>query len=228
MSESASGEADSSTDATDKDFSRPVYKCETWLHHQYWVENHSTVEMAEMADVCQQTISNWMEKYGIDNRGQHKRSEVPQENSTKKVSDEEWLREEYVNNERSTEEIAIEVGVSPEAVLYWMDKFEIDRRDHTFYSGERHWGWKGGAQDYYGPNWREARRQTLERDENKCRRCGTTAQEHKERHGRELDVHHIVPIKEYESFEKANDLDNLISLCRPCHTKLEGLPIDTT
>jgi len=228
MSESASGKADSSTDASGKDFSRPLYKCESWLYYQYWVENHSTIEMAEMADVCQQTISNWMEKYGIENRGQHKRSSIPQQNSSDKISDEDWLYSEYVNKERTTIDIAKEVGVNHEAVLYWMDKFGIDRRSQTFYSGERNPRWKGGKENYYGPNWHESRRQVLQRDDNKCRRCGMSNQEHKDTYGRELNVHHIIPFKKHDSCEKANKISNLIALCCQCHGKLEGVPLDTT
>lgn len=223
------GSADSSTDASDKEFSRPLYQCETWLHHQYWVEYHTTIEMADMAGVCQKTITDWMEKHGVENRGQHKRSEVPQENSTPKISDEGWLKAEYVDGGRTTKDIADEVGVSPEAVLYWMDKFGIDRRSQGgALFGENHPNWKGGTENYYGPDWNESRIQALERDNYKCRRCSMTQQEHKEKHGSELHIHHITPFKEFNSFEKANRLGNLMTLCNPCHKKLEGLPIDTT
>lgn len=81
--------------------------------------------------------------------------------------------------------------------------------------------WKGGEDLYYGNNWEEQRKKVLERDNYKCKVCGKT----KEEIGRELDVHHIKPIREFESTEKANVLKNLVCLCPSCHKKWEGLPI---
>jgi hypothetical protein len=49
-----------------------------------------------------------------------------------------------------------------------------------------------------------------ERDGQKCTECGMTADEHRKRFGRTLDVHRIQPGGEY-SFA------NCVTLCRPCH-----------
>lgn len=93
-------------------------------------------------------------------------------------------------------------------------------------SGEDHPSWKGGYKPYYGPSWLPARRAARERDEYKCQRCGMADQEHIERFGQELHVHHIRPLRTFEKHAGANDLDNLITLCRDCHDKLEGVPLD--
>jgi len=81
--------------------------------------------------------------------------------------------------------------------------------------GSDHPCWKGGREPYYGPNWRPQRRKARERDGYRCQRCGITEQEH----GREMDVHHIVPFREFgiERYEEANRLKNLISYCNICH-----------
>jgi predicted HNH restriction endonuclease len=36
-------------------------------------------------------------------------------------------------------------------------------------------------------------------------------------------VHHITPIRDFDTPEEANTLDNLITLCEPCHAQWEGL-----
>lgn len=66
---------------------------------------------------------------------------------------------------------------------------------------------------YYGPNWLEQRRKVRERDNYTCQLCGITEEEY----GKELSVHHKIPFVIFVNYEEANDLDNLESLCEPCH-----------
>lgn len=86
-------------------------------------------------------------------------------------------------------------------------------------------GWKGGAPNYYGPNWRGQQRAARKRDGYLCQSCGISQKEH----GRTLDIHHIKPFKtfgyipgENENYLQANDLNNLVTLCMSCHRKLEA------
>lgn len=53
-----------------------------------------------------------------------------------------------------------------------------------------------------------------------------TEPEHLEAFGQGLHVHHIIPFIEHDTHAEANQLENLITLCRDCHVKLEGLPIE--
>lgn len=86
--------------------------------------------------------------------------------------------------------------------------------------GEDNARYKGGYFPYYGPSWRPQRRLARERDNYTCQRCGVTEIEL----GRELDVHHIKPFREFaiDHFDKANHLDNLVCLCNSCHTLAEN------
>lgn len=79
--------------------------------------------------------------------------------------------------------------------------------------------WKGGYKKYYGPNWRQQRREARKRDGYTCVRCGITEIDL----GIELDVHHIQPFREFglSRYQDANDLDNLVSLCALCHKFVE-------
>lgn len=86
--------------------------------------------------------------------------------------------------------------------------------------GDQNPRWKGGYIPYYGPNWRQQRRNARRRDQYTCQRCGITEVEI----GRQLDVHHIRPFREFgvDKSAEANELDNLICLCNTCHTLTEN------
>jgi 5-methylcytosine-specific restriction endonuclease McrA len=85
-------------------------------------------------------------------------------------------------------------------------------------SGEDCANWRGGYLPYYGPSWRPARRAARLRDK-VCQDCGLTPAQH----GRALDVHHLTPFRTFgaERHQEANDLANLVTLCPPCHLRLE-------
>lgn len=86
------------------------------------------------------------------------------------------------------------------------------------WGGERNPTWKGGYEPYYGPNWYKQRRKALERDNHICQLCDAPE------NGREHNVHHIVPFREFgrERYEEANRLENLITLCDHHHAKVEN------
>jgi endogenous inhibitor of DNA gyrase (YacG/DUF329 family) len=81
--------------------------------------------------------------------------------------------------------------------------------------------WKGGRdKNYYGPNWHSQRRIARDRDNHACQQCGKTERDN----GRKLDVHHIRDFREFglNRYEEANQISNLISLCRNCHSQITG------
>jgi len=89
----------------------------------------------------------------------------------------------------------------------------------VFLVGEANPCWRGGREEYYGPDWLNQRRLALNRDGYTCQRCGATGNDLT----RALDVHHIRPFREFglERHIEANDLANLVSLCRSCHFIVE-------
>lgn len=60
--------------------------------------------------------------------------------------------------------------------------------------------------------WRKLRRSVLERDHHTCYRCEKVS-----KNGKGLGVHHIIPRDD----EGSDDMDNLITLCHPCHDYVE-------
>lgn len=93
-------------------------------------------------------------------------------------------------------------------------------------SGENNHNWRGGKihERYYGPEWSAISERVRQRDNHTCQRCGL----HQSEHFKALDVHHIIPLREFipDRLEYAHDLDNLITLCSSCHRSVEnGMPL---
>jgi DEAD/DEAH box helicase domain-containing protein len=79
------------------------------------------------------------------------------------------------------------------------------------------------GRDDRGPNWDEQRNQARARDGYRCRHCGAA-----ERPDRAHDVHHVEPFRSFgyvrgknDNYLEANRLENLVTLCRSCHRRVE-------
>lgn len=81
--------------------------------------------------------------------------------------------------------------------------------------------WDGAHDEYRGKNWQEMRRERKERDNHECVLCGKTEKEHQEEYGRELEVAHVRPFKEFEEPEDAHHINNLLTLCVSCHRMVD-------
>ena len=86
--------------------------------------------------------------------------------------------------------------------------------------GSNNPNWRGGklSKPQYGSTWSRQRRHARKRDNYTCQCCGITEHEL----GRQLDVHHIRSVRKFADPTEANDLANLVSLCRLCHRKIES------
>jgi DEAD/DEAH box helicase domain-containing protein len=89
------------------------------------------------------------------------------------------------------------------------------------------------APNDYGPNWPQMRNAARARDGYRCRQCGTPEPPSPgpgadPLGGRQHDVHHIRPFREFgyipgvnDNYLEANALENLITLCQACHHRAE-------
>lgn len=84
--------------------------------------------------------------------------------------------------------------------------------------GSKNPQWTGGKLNYYGENWIQQNQRARQRDHFTCQRCGITESQL----GKNLDVHHVKPFKLCANHKEANRLENLISLCPPCHRRAEN------
>lgn len=119
---------------------------------------------------------------------------------------------------------------------YVVHKSQIENRNSRYCSNECRYkavseqkrgagnpNFRGGTIAYRGANWGTQSRKALKRDGYCCQIC------HKRlgRRGWDYGVHHIKPYREFNGdYETANQLSNLITLCRSCHGKVEwgGFP----
>jgi hypothetical protein len=89
------------------------------------------------------------------------------------------------------------------------------------FSGEDNPSWAGGYDGNYGEMWHLRRKEALARDSWKCQECGIAQEECREKHATGLHVHHKTPYRTFDSDEEAHALDNLVTLCPPCHREAE-------
>lgn len=90
--------------------------------------------------------------------------------------------------------------------------------ENQLFSGENSGTWRGGKITYYGQNWLLQRRAARKRDNFTCQKCGITELQY----GQELSVHHIIPFVLCKSYLIANQLNNLLSVCEPCHRSIHS------
>lgn len=158
-------------------------------------------------------------------RGQHWRKPAP-------FREKNYLLKEYGEKQRSAQEIALEHGVTENAILYWLQKNEVRRRTVKQVRANKHWAVSGEQNGMFGkfkdesPNWRGGitpERQgfyssaewvtacsiVYKRDNCTCQRCGVTKSVKNPIH-----VHHIVSFAVRHLRAEAS---NLILLCKRCH-----------
>lgn len=85
--------------------------------------------------------------------------------------------------------------------------------------------WEGGYLNY-GEGWNDRKKERVrERDDYVCQHpgCTITNEEHKERVGKSLAVHHIQPARSFDDAERRNDMENLITLCMTHHRMWEEI-----
>lgn len=78
-------------------------------------------------------------------------------------------------------------------------------------SGDQHWNWNGGSDrhDLRKEEWYNIRLAALKRDNCTCQLCGKKGN----------DVHHKVPYR----VSHDNSLDNLVTLCKKCHSFADNI-----
>lgn len=130
--------------------------------------------------------------------------------------------------------LAEEYGDPPRSVeMYLHGQYSRERYTREFGSwgqaleaaGYEPWGERGDYTVPYSTSWKRLREERLEMDNHTCQICGLDREEHYEKYGWGPEVHHIQKVKLHDQPEDADYLDNLITLCRKCHGRWEGIPL---
>jgi thymidylate synthase (FAD) len=165
--------------------------------------------------------------------------------------DKEWLKRQYTEKRRNISDIAEDCGVSYHTIRKWLTRQELTdagrgcfsegsapcNRDLTYELGPRQlsdeWKeanrrsrsgsasnfWRGGSsadRDAIGRWTTQVAHKVHSQNEWTCQLCAERALE--------LHCHHIVPVWADES--KARELDNLTTLCAPCHREIAENELD--
>lgn len=138
--------------------------------------------------------------------------------------DAEWLRHEYVVRSRTTRDIGRECGVNSTTINTFLKKHGIPVRPQSVSlrlsgnaRGTKNPAWAGGTTPerqrlYKTQEWKDLVKAVYERDGYRCQRC-----HHHQDHGEHaLHAHHIATWS--QAPDRRMDLDNLVTLCRACHS----------
>ena len=226
------GSADGSTDAADKEFSCPTCDRDDFKSQSGVKIHHSKIHNESIAGV--EVSCAWCDKT-------LRRRKYRVEGNDNQFCDESCQGQYYQNCMKPSEAPRWEGGKEMRDCEICGKGFEThpgretrfcSRKCHGKFisktqSGEGHPNWKGGKVNYYGENWQQQRDKARKRDDGECQICSVTEEEL----DRELDVHHITPVRIFKDnygemwWKKANKLDNLICVCQSCHQKWEGIPL---
>ena len=97
---------------------------ESWLHTQYVVKKRSPGEIAQECECSLTTVNRWLDLHGLDkNNGS--------DTATEGLKNEEWLREQYIDKEKTQKEIGQKCDRSKTAVCIAMRKHGIKAREQN-------------------------------------------------------------------------------------------------
>lgn len=198
----------------------------SFLERHYEEGEKSATQIAKELGCSHTAVTNALKRHGFEMRERtfYQKGPNPSQSDYPELYNESWVEEQYIEEKHTLEEIAEELGCTATAVMNALKRFGIETRGRGDYATRDQEG------IHYGENWRQKRQEVLRRDGEQCSKCGISADEHKNKFNEGLHVHHIKPLREFMSdgeidHESANDTKNLITFCRECHRKYEGVPI---
>jgi hypothetical protein len=125
---------------------------------------------------------------------------------------------EYCNSEYENYKSESETRFcSRDCYARWMSENRVGEECPAWQEENRPDGHRKG----YGKNWEETRQDIIEQAGYECEECGVSNEEHKMNKGHGLHVHHIEPLRTFDSIEEANKENNLEALCAGCHRENE-------
>lgn len=96
------------------------------LRRLYHYQGLSQREVAERVDCTPKTLRRWFDEYGIESRGEGRDVQY------KQLQDKEWLYKQFYQKDRSTKEIADELGTYSGRVSQWLKKHDMSPTEHPY------------------------------------------------------------------------------------------------
>jgi len=181
-----------------------------WYYQKYVVEGYSSHDIADLVGCSDAQARVWKDRHNIPTITQYK------------------SRGEGFDNPNADSESTVRLDCDYCGDEMVVSRSRHERGEHTFCSrdccdnhkseywiGDNNPLYKGGPINY-GQGWHRAREERLEHDSHTCQDCGSDS---------DLEVHHIRPVRQFDNPSDAHYLDNLITLCKDCHPKWEGIPL---
>lgn len=110
-----------------------------WLEQKYKQEKLSTVKIAHVIGFSTSAVLYALKKHEIKTREMSDACSIAErKNKNKLLSDEEWLRKQYIENLLSTHEIAKLAGSSQKRVCLYLKKYGIPSRSISLAKKIRH------------------------------------------------------------------------------------------
>jgi DNA-binding CsgD family transcriptional regulator len=191
-----------------------------WLYTQYVEQKKTMAEIGKECNCCASTVWKHLHRHNIKSR-------VASPPADERLADSDWVREQYIQKRHSTLDIAEKCDTGTSVVLDWFEKHGIETRPpgESIGTGKDNARWKGGEIGY-GHGWNiSKKREVRKRDNHTCQdpRCSVTQTDHIDKHDEKLHVHHLRKARNVDDPEKRNAKENLITLCRNCHTRWEKI-----
>lgn len=243
MRENASGEADTGSTGTDKDFTHSCSQCGAVYKSDQGFRNHLEKCNPQKLFHCDYCDKTSLSKQGIrcHTTRSHNKNERLETVKCENCGDEYKKEPHHIDNTSSnycshkcqgdalSQRVTLNCNWCGDE--YTVPPSEKDRSNFCSFDchdewrsenrrGENHPQYKG-YESRRGAVWKRKREEILERDNHRCQACGVSQTDLDE----SLHIHHIIPRVEFEDQREADKEANLVALCRDCHNKYEGLYI---
>ena len=206
------------------------YRDADFLRRKYVRDRQSASDIAEDCGVTKSTVCHWLSRHGITDGTAYERGQC--ENCSEHFRYAPSLRDGiYCSNECANDERKRQVAVECTGCG---ETFERCTSLDTEYCSIGCWGEDtASVSDWaklYRGVWHRQRRRAMRRDDHRCTVCGISDEEHAERFGRGLEVHHVVPVRLFDAWdlpvEEAHTLSNLVTVCRTHHPDAPGTTVE--
>jgi len=112
----------SNGDTQESDATEPKYRDGEWLRQQYVEKGRPTREIAQECGCGRATVGRWLKRHDIETRPSGG------ERADERLRDEKWLREQYIEKQRTIAEIGQECGCADSTAEKWLKKHDIETR----------------------------------------------------------------------------------------------------